>query len=74
MYRFHMDAPIDTDRETCAKMIEKIMPDIVEIFRRAGYSGEIGIRLGHDEDSKKRNHLLVNANGHVCTSKIGYKV
>jgi hypothetical protein len=69
MYRLHIDIPCGTDREAAIFMGEKIIASLLSNMGQTGYKGEIGIRMGHDEDSKKRNHFRINSNGHVSTQK-----
>lgn len=70
MYRLHIDIPLGTnERSLAVAFVEKFMGLVSTMFSPKKYGIQVGYRLGHDNDSNKKNHLRLDENGHVGTTK-----
>lgn len=66
MYRLHFDIPVGPDKELALRILTEVL---ARLNTGEKYGIQVGYRLGHDNDSNKKNHLRLDENGHVGTTK-----
>lgn len=70
MFRLNIDIPLFEDEKQSSEMTQKILDAINMQVIADTHRVPIQYRMSRDEDSKPRNYLIKDAQGHCATKKI----